>query len=79
MANDHIPRPDAPFYAWQNNFVTYVNGHLAGLVLAPGDVVDPTDSAATSTTASGPRSAQDAVRSCWTKHNQWKIKGSVRP
>ena len=27
MANDRIPRPDAEFHAWQNNFVTYVNGH----------------------------------------------------
>ena len=34
MANDYIPRPDARFHAWQNNFVTYVNGHLAELGLA---------------------------------------------
>ena|GEM_PF-6290308 len=37
MANDYIPRPDARFHAWQNNFVTYVNGHLADLALAAGD------------------------------------------
>jgi hypothetical protein len=36
MANDYIPRPDARFHAWQNNFVTYVNGHLPDLGLAPG-------------------------------------------
>jgi len=34
MANDYIPRPDARFHAWQSSFVTYVNGHLAGLGLA---------------------------------------------
>jgi len=31
MANDDIPRPAARFHAWRNNFVTYVNGHLAEL------------------------------------------------
>ena len=36
MANDYIPRPHARFHAWQNNFVTYVNGHLADLGLAAG-------------------------------------------
>jgi len=36
MANDYIPRPDAQFHAWRNNFVTYVNGHLADLGLAVG-------------------------------------------
>ena len=36
MANDYIPRPDARFHAWQNNLVTYVNGHLADLGLAAG-------------------------------------------
>ena len=36
MANDYIPRPDARFHAWRNNFVTAVNGHLADLGLAPG-------------------------------------------
>ena len=29
MANDHIPRPTAQFPASGDNFVTYVNGHLA--------------------------------------------------
>ncbi len=37
MANDYIPRPDARFHAWQNNFVTYANGHPADSGLAPGD------------------------------------------
>ena len=36
MANDSIPRPDGRFHARQNNFVTYVNGHLADVGLAPG-------------------------------------------
>jgi len=31
MANNYIPRPHARFHAWQNNFVTYVNGHPAHL------------------------------------------------
>ncbi len=34
MANGYIPRPDARFHAWRNNFVTYVNGHLAELACA---------------------------------------------
>ncbi len=36
MANDDIPGPNAQFHAWQNNFVTYVNGHLADWGLAVG-------------------------------------------
>ena len=36
MANDYIPRPDAQFHAWRNNFATYVNGHLADWGLAAG-------------------------------------------
>ena len=34
MANNNIPRPDAPFRAWRNKFATYVNRHPAdfGLV-----------------------------------------------
>ena len=34
MANDYIPHPDAQFHARPNNFVTYVNGHLADFRLA---------------------------------------------
>ncbi len=34
MANDYIPRLDARFQAWQNNFAVCVNGHLADLGLA---------------------------------------------
>lgn len=40
IANDHIPRPDARFDAWHNNFGTYVNGHLADLGIEAADVVD---------------------------------------
>ena len=36
MANDPIPHADARFHAWQNNFVTYVNGHLPDSGLASG-------------------------------------------
>ena len=50
MVNDYIPPPDARSHAWQNNFVTYVNGHLVDLGLAPSDVVDVNNSAATWTT-----------------------------
>lgn len=40
MADDSIPRRDARFHVCQNNFVTYVNGHLAdwGLASAHGFV-----------------------------------------
>ncbi|MEE9213040.1 MAG: hypothetical protein V3U29_10340 [Phycisphaeraceae bacterium] len=31
------PRPDARFHAWQNNFVTYVNGHLPDWGLAASE------------------------------------------
>jgi hypothetical protein len=37
MVKDYIPRPDARFDAWQNNFVTYVDGHLGDAELAGGD------------------------------------------
>ena len=37
MANDYIPRPDARFHAWQNDFVTCVNGPLADSGLAASD------------------------------------------
>jgi len=37
MANDYTPRPAARFHAWQNNFVTYVNGNLADLGLTAGE------------------------------------------
>ena len=50
MANDCIRRPDAQFHARQNSFVTCVNGHLADLGLAPGDVIGLNNSAATRTT-----------------------------
>ncbi len=47
MANDYIPRPDARFHAWQNNFITYVNRHLADSWLAGDDVVHINNSGAT--------------------------------
>ena len=50
MVNDYVPRPVAQFHTWQNNFVTYVNGYLADLGLAAGNVVDLNNSAATWTT-----------------------------
>ena len=36
MADDYVPRPDARFRAWQSDFVTHVNGHLADSGLAAG-------------------------------------------
>ena len=36
MANDYIPRPEARFHAWRNNFVTYVKGQTAELGRAVG-------------------------------------------
>lgn len=42
-ANDYIPRPDAQVHAWQNNFVTYFNNHLAELGLVGSDVLDLND------------------------------------
>jgi hypothetical protein len=81
MANDYIPRPDARFHAWRNNFVTYVNGHLSDSGLAAGDIVDLNRSAATwtgqypdhttaQTAAQTARQAKDGVRDgfesgCW--------------
>ena len=47
MANDQIPRPDARFNAWRNNFVTYINGHVADLAPAIGQVMDLNNCAAT--------------------------------
>ena len=32
---DYIPAGDAQFHAWQNNFIVYVNNHLADLGLDP--------------------------------------------
>jgi len=37
MAGDYIHAGDAQFHAWQNNFVTYVNNHLADLGLVAGE------------------------------------------
>ena len=73
---DYIPGGDAPFHAWQNNFITYVNTHLADLGLAAGDVVDLNATAATWTTdypahtaaqtaAQGARQAKDGARSAF--------------
>ena len=36
---DYIPGGEAQFHAWQNNFIVYVNNHLADLGLVAGDVV----------------------------------------
>ena len=73
MAGDYIPAGDAQFHAWQNNFITYVNAHLADLGLVAGDVVDLNATAATWTTdypahtaaqtaARGAREAKDNAR-----------------
>ncbi len=73
---DYIPGGDAPFHAWQNNFIVYVNNHLADLGLVAGDVVDLNATAATWTTdypahtaaqtaAQGARQAKDGARSAF--------------
>ena len=72
MANDYIPPPDARFDAWQNNFVTCINGYPADVGLVASDVVALNNSAATWTTNYPPHAA---VRSCWTERNLWKIMG----
>ena len=38
MPDDYIPRPNAQFHAWQNNFVTYVNDHLGDVRHAAGAI-----------------------------------------
>ncbi len=50
MPNDYIPRPDARFHGWQNDFVTYFNRHPTDLRLALGDAVDLSNSGTTWTT-----------------------------
>ena len=73
---------DAQFHAWQNNFVTYVNGHPADSVLAAGDVVDLNNSAAT-WTADYP--AHTAVQTAPQAARQAKdgarddLEGAIRP
>ena len=73
MARDYIPAPDGDFHNWQNNFVTYVNAHLADLGLVAGDVA-PVNAAQTTwttdypahtaaqTAAQAARQAKDAAR-----------------
>ena len=39
MANDYIPGNDSEFQAWLENFVTYVNAHLADLGIIPPDII----------------------------------------
>ena len=62
MGNDYIPRPAARLHAWQDNFVTYVNGHLADLGLATGDLVDLNNCAGTCTSSTADRSVCAARR-----------------
>jgi hypothetical protein len=82
MAKDYIPGPDGDFHAWQNNFITYVNTHLADLGLVAGDVVDLNASAGTWTTdypahtaaqtaAQAARQAKDDARG--------GLEGAIRP
>ncbi len=79
---DYIPGGDAPFHAWQTNFVTYVNAHLADLGLLAGDVLDlnatgaiwTTDypaHAAAQTAAQAARQAKDGARE--------GFEGAIRP
>ncbi len=82
MARDYIPAPDGDFHIWQNNFVTYVNTHLADLGLAAGDVAPINAAQATWTTdypahtaaqaaAQAARQAKDDARA--------GLEGAIRP
>ncbi len=79
---DYIPSGDAPFDAWQINFVTYVNANLANLGLVAADVVSLNATAATWTadypnhitaqaSAQSARQAKDGARD--------GLEGAVRP
>jgi len=78
MGNNYIPGPDGDFHAWQNDFVTYVNAHLADLGLAAGDVA-PINTAETTWTTDYPahtpaqaaRQAKDDARG--------GLEGAIRP
>lgn len=70
---DYIPAADAQFQAWQANFVTYVNAHMADLGLAPDDVAAVNTAAVTwtadypahiaaQTAAQGARAAKAGAR-----------------
>lgn len=82
MANDYIPGPDGDFHAWQNNFVTYVNGHLADLGLIAGDVADVNTAQATWTTDyPAHTAAQTAARSARQSKDDARggLEGAIRP
>ena len=82
MARDYVPSPDGDFHIWQNNFVTYVNAHLADLGLIAGDVAPVNAAQATWTTdypahtaaqtaAQAARQAKDDARA--------GLEGTIRP
>jgi len=75
---DYIPAADAQFHAWQNNFVTYVNNHLADLGLDAADVVDLNNSAATWTTDYPAHTAAQAARQAKDNARDG-LEGTIRP
>ena len=77
-----MAQPDGDFHIWQNNFVTYVNAHLADLGLVAGDVApinaaqatwttDYPAHAAAQTAAQAARQAKDDARA--------GLEGAIRP
>ena len=82
MAGDYIPDGDARFDAWQSNFVTYVNDHLAELGLNAADVAGLNGSAASWTSdypAHG--AAQSAARAATEAKQRARVelKSMIRP
>ena len=82
MAGDYIPDGDARFDAWQSNFVTYVNDHLADLGLVAADVAGLNGSAA-SWTGDYPAhgAAQSAARAATEAKQRARnqLKAMIRP
>jgi len=78
MARDYIPAPDGDFHIWQNNFVTYVNTHLADLGLVAGDVAPINTAQATWTTDYPAQTAAQAARQA-KDDARASLEGVIRP
>ena len=82
MAGDYIPDGDARFDAWQSNFVTYVNDHLADLGLLAADVAGLNGSAASwSSDYPAHGAAQSAARAATEAKQRARnqLKAMIRP
>ncbi len=82
MANDYIPRPDAEFSGWLDNFVSYANANLAALGLVAADMT-PTTTAQTTWKVVYPAhiTAQDAAQSARQAKDAGRtsVEAAVRP